>query len=136
MTIKEIIQKLYTAITDSRGQESHFESWLTLNDGIIDAIDALKALDKQEPAAWVCYGSSDSEMHDVDFEQIDVDALPVGTMLYTTPPQPTQVKLTDDEIWKFWWARPEIPEGENDSMEAEFVAAVRAVLAAHGIKGD
>lgn len=52
MTIKEIIQKLYTAITDSRGQESHFESWLTLNDGIIDAIDALKALDKQEPAAW------------------------------------------------------------------------------------
>ena len=55
------------------------------------------------------------------------------TPLYTTPPQPTQVKLTDDEIWKFWCLRPEIPEGENDSMEAEFVAAVRAVLAAHGI---
>ena len=42
--------------------------------------------------------------------------------------------LSDEEIWKFWWARPEISEGENDSMEAEFVAAVRAVLAAHGIK--
>lgn len=42
--------------------------------------------------------------------------------------------MTDDEIWKFWWARPEVPEGEDDSMEAEFVAAVRAVLAAHGIK--
>jgi hypothetical protein len=53
MTIKEIIQKLYIAITDSRGQESHFESWLTLNDGIIDAIDALKALDKQEPIGYV-----------------------------------------------------------------------------------
>ena len=51
-----------------------------------------------------------------------------------TQPQPTQVKLTDDEIWKFWCLRPEIPEGENDSMEAEFVAVVRAVLAAHGIK--
>ncbi len=49
-------------------------------------------------------------------------------------PQRTWVKLTDEEIWKFWWARPEISEGKNDSMEAEFVAAVRAVLAAHGIK--
>ena len=52
--------------------------------------------------------------------------------LYTTPPQ--RQPLTDDEIWKFWWSRPEVPEGEDDSMEAEFVAAVRAVLAAHDIK--
>ena len=49
-------------------------------------------------------------------------------------PQRTWVGLTDEEIWKFWWSRPEVPEGEDDSMEAEFVAAVRAVLAAHGIK--
>jgi hypothetical protein len=49
MTIKEIIQKLHITMTDASGQESHFESWLTLNEGICDAIDALKALDKQEP---------------------------------------------------------------------------------------
>lgn len=42
--------------------------------------------------------------------------------------------LTDEEIWKFWWSRPEVPDGEDDSMEAEFVAVVRRVLAAHGIK--
>jgi hypothetical protein len=48
--------------------------------------------------------------------------------------QRTWVGLTDEEIWKFWWSRPEVPEGEDGSMEAEFVAAVRAVLAAHGIK--
>ena len=53
---------------------------------------------EQEPVAWVCYGSSDSEMHDIDFEQKDVDALPVGTMLYTTPPQRSWVGLTDEEI--------------------------------------
>ena len=54
--------------------------------------------------------------------------------LYTTP---QQIKLlTDDEIWKFWWSRPEVPDGEDDSMEAEFVATVRRVLAAHGIKGE
>ena len=52
MNIKEIIQKLHTTMTDSSGQESHFESWMTLNEGICDAIDALKALDKQEPVAW------------------------------------------------------------------------------------
>lgn len=46
----------------------------------------------------------------------------------------TWVSLTDDEIWKFWCSRPEVSEGEDDSMEAEFVTSVRAVLAAHGIK--
>ena len=50
------------------------------------------------------------------------------------PAQRTWVGLSDDEIWKFWWSRPEVPEGEDDSMEAEFVAAVRQVLAAYGIK--
>ena len=43
MTIKEIIQRLRTAMDDARGQESHFESWLIQNEGICDAIDALKA---------------------------------------------------------------------------------------------
>ena len=38
---------------DARGQESHFESWMALNEGICDAIDALKALDKQEPIGYV-----------------------------------------------------------------------------------
>ena len=65
--------------------------------------------------------------------------------LYTAPPKEQQscdkrpwgkpwVSLTDEEIWKFWWSRPEVLDGEDDGMEAEFVAAVRRVLAAHGIK--
>ena len=89
-------------MTDACLQESHFEYCLILNEGIIDAIDALKALDKQEPVAWVCYGSSDSEMHDIDFEQEVVDALTVGTILYTTPPQSTWVGMTDIEIDELW----------------------------------
>ena len=40
-------------MTDASGLESDFESWLTLNDVIIDAVDALKALDNQEPVAWM-----------------------------------------------------------------------------------
>jgi len=54
MTIKEIVQRLKTAMDDAIGQESHLESWLTQNEGICDAIDALKELDKteQEPVAY------------------------------------------------------------------------------------
>jgi hypothetical protein len=52
-----------------------------------------------------------------------------------SPPQ--RKPLTDEEIWKFWWNKPEVPEGEDDSMEAQFVAAcLRAIEAAHGIKGE
>jgi hypothetical protein len=71
MNIKEIIQKLRTTMDDARGQESHFESWLTQNEGICDAIDALKELDKREPQReWV--GLTD--------EEIDVIADEHGTL--------------------------------------------------------
>jgi NADH pyrophosphatase NudC (nudix superfamily) len=43
---------------------------------------------EQEPVAWVCCGSG--EKHDIDFYEDDVNALPVGTMLYTHPPQRTE----------------------------------------------
>jgi len=40
------------------------------------------------------------------------------------------VALTDDEIWKFWWNKPEVLEGEDDSMEAQFVSACRKAIKA------
>jgi hypothetical protein len=50
MSIKEIIQQLRVTMDDARGQESHFDSWLTQNEGICQAIDSLKILDTP-PAA-------------------------------------------------------------------------------------
>jgi hypothetical protein len=47
MSIKEIIQQLLVTMDDARGQESHFDSWLTQNEGICKAIDSLKILDTQ-----------------------------------------------------------------------------------------
>ena len=44
---------------------------------------------------------------------------------------PTQPALSDDEIWQFWCNRPEVPEGEDDSMEAEFVAACKRAIESH-----
>ena len=61
MTIKEIIQKLRTTMDDARGQDSHFESWLTQNEGICDAIDMLKALAKQEQGEPVAYSATSDE---------------------------------------------------------------------------
>ena len=39
---------------------------------------------QQEPVAWVCHGVNDQ--HDVDFYENEINAIPVGTMLYTSPP--------------------------------------------------
>ena len=77
---------------------------------------------EQEPVAWEQF------YPDIGKPQIAFNAEVIGYVA------PQRKPLSDEEIWKFWWARPEVQEGEDDSMEAEFVAAVRAVLAAHGIK--
>jgi len=46
---------------------------------------------EHEPVAWVCYGTPGKR--DIDFEESDINALPIGTNLYTTPPQRTWVGL-------------------------------------------
>ena len=119
MTIKEIIQKLNTTITDPRGQESHFESWLTLIEGIIDAIDALKALDKQEPVAFASHGVL-NWIADKQFQH-EAD-------LYTNPPQ--RKPLTDKQI-------EEIADGYLVDYRIPAGCAwnfARDIEAAHGIK--
>ena len=102
------------------------------------AITAIKKslAQTQEPVAW---GVFDDNLHDMFFAKEEAQEMvrlkgdgSTVKPLYATPPQ--RKPLTDEEIWKFWWSRPEVPESEDDSMEAEFVAAVRAVLAAHNIK--
>ena len=95
---------------------------------VICQCDKCKAQPEQEPLAWISTGPARMIHWTADKPAYGDDWVP----LYTTLPQ--RKPLTDEEIWKFWWSRPEVQDGEDDSMEAEFVAAVRAVLAAHGIK--
>ena len=53
---------------------------------------------EQEPVAWICEGSSSDEKHAIDYWTGDIDDLPIGTQLYTSPPpQRTWVGLTDEE---------------------------------------
>ena len=131
MTIKEIIQKLYTAITDACLQESHFESWLILNEVIIDAIDALKALDNQEPVAWTEQQFfDDGTPHPCSAlkwaGRNEQDDFPVGTKFYTTPPQ--RKPLTDEEMKKIWYAM------QNIMGWYSFEEVARAIEAAHNIR--
>ena len=95
-----------------------------LKDKAITAIKEALAESEQEPLAWISTGTARMIHWTSDKPAYGDDWVP----LYTSPPQ--RKPLTDEEIWKFWWARPEVSEGEDDSMEAQFVAAVRAVLAA------
>jgi type V secretory pathway adhesin AidA len=57
----------------------------------------LGAMPVQEPVAWVCYGAPGKR--DIDFDEADIDGLPIGTLLYTTPPEAQRqwVGLTDAE---------------------------------------
>ena len=61
MSIKEIIQQLRVTMDDAKGQDSHFDSWLTQNEGICKAIDALKILDTQPVAQRPWVGLTEDE---------------------------------------------------------------------------
>ena len=60
--------------------------------------EALAEQPAQEPVAWVCYGATVNH-HDIDFDQNEIDAIPLGTMLYTSPqPSKPWVGLTQQDI--------------------------------------
>jgi hypothetical protein len=106
---EHIIQKLHTTMVDARGQESHFESWLTQNEGICDAIDMLKELAKQEqrsvsehtgePVAVHQYRKPHcADWYDGFPDRHDGHGPYEIRTLYTTPQQRTWVGLTDEQI--------------------------------------
>jgi hypothetical protein len=81
---------------------------------------------EQEPVAWVCEGFSSDEKHAIDYWQGDVDDLPIGTQLYTTPPQ--RKPLTYEQITTI------SNKGAEGGAEDSIYRFVRAIEAAHGIK--
>ena len=66
MNIKEIIQQLRVTMDDAKGQDSHFDSWLTQNEGICKAIDALKILDTQPVAQRPWQGLTEEEIKNLE----------------------------------------------------------------------
>lgn len=119
MTDRELMQQALEALIKAHPYSNSNKDL----DGHSEAITALRerlAQPEQEPVAWVCYGAS--EKHDIDYFQDEVDAIPVGTQLYASPPaQRKPLKLREIEKC--------IYDANNDP-----IVACRNVEAAHGIK--
>ena len=68
---------------------------------LIDVVGGMAlAQVQQEPVAWVCYGAPGKR--DIDFEEADINGLPIGTSLYTAPPQSEQEPvawMSSDRAW-------------------------------------
>jgi hypothetical protein len=84
-----------------------------LDEDITALRTAIAEAEKQEPVAWVCYGVG--EKHDLDYQQEDVDALPIGTMLYAAA-QREWVGLTEED-WKQIWDGFHSLDTENDFQD-------------------
>lgn len=97
---KESLTALRQAIEQAEEQDTHCRHCNGIGCVVCDArclpeqvtikqgwdVDTLLAKPEQDPVAWVCEGFG-KQKNNLDYDQEDVDALPVGTMLYTSPPQ-------------------------------------------------
>jgi len=86
-----------------------------------DELTKLKA-SLPDPVAWVCEGCSYDEKHSLDYQQDEINAIPIGTLLYTHPPQREWQGLTDYEINNF-----DLPESGTVTIR-EFVRIIEAKL--------
>jgi len=96
--MKLALEALRNSVFDEHTADETFEAIKALE-------EALAKQEQGEPVAWVCTGVNNT--HDIDFDENDVNALPVGTLLYTTPQQPstivrTWVGLTEEEANELW----------------------------------
>jgi hypothetical protein len=117
--------------------EQHYKDvapqWKPLDDlmGVLTQIDNMTsgltrlAQPEQEPVAWVCYGAS--EKHDIDYFQDEVDAIPMGTKLYASPPAQRK-PLTEEEINSLWDGHVVPVFGKNGINPIVFARAIEAKL--------
>jgi len=92
-----MIEVLKQALTDAKRNERHnnvAETRYWLNQYKLIAEQAIAELESQEPVATVTSETG----ADITMSWWHEPALPVGTKLFTHPPQRTWVGLTDEEI--------------------------------------
>jgi hypothetical protein len=87
MTDQELFKLALEALKLLTGAWQTFGA-LDYGDNAIAALKERLAQPEQLPVAWVCYGAPGKR--DIDFEQADINGLPIGTNLYTHPPQRTE----------------------------------------------
>ena len=85
-----------------------------------EALRARLAQPEPQPVAWVAY--ENGEKHGIDFDEDEIAELPVGTMLYTAPPQREWQGLTEVE-------RIDIIDEEITAQSTEHFALAQAIEA-------
>jgi len=101
MTKEEIIEMADKADAEADNvlnmTGEYHPNWHQVRDEIFAKLIAEKSKKEQdEPVAWVIH--SNGEEHGLDFWQDEINALPIGTFLYTTPQTKEWVGLTVDQI--------------------------------------
>ena len=97
-------------------------SYIEAMDVLRKALDADSMASLPDPVAWVCEGCSYDEKHSLDYQQDEINAIPIGTLLYTHPPRREWQGLTDYEINNF-----DLPESGTVTIR-EFVRIIEAKL--------
>ena len=94
-------EKAFKAIKEALAEQPAQKRPQNCGTGYCSCIECVmeQPAQQQEPVAWVCEGSSSDEKHAIDYWPGDVDDLPIGTKLYTSPqPSKPWVGLTDEEM--------------------------------------
>jgi len=121
LTALEINLTLLEKITPYKGQEDFLSDAIAITQDTTTFIKKALAQTEQEPVAWVCMNN---KKHDIDFDQPEIDAMPVGTMLYTHPPQRTWVGLFNEEIEVLF----QTAAGADEEVHIRFARAIEAKM--------
>jgi hypothetical protein len=110
------------------GKHGHYEALFHCVHQAIARVNAPAAQPVQEPVAWVCYGTPGKR--DIDFEEADINKLPIGSLLYTAPPAPQRlwVGLTDGEWVNIVNKHDAWFRKRPDEVAAEVAKLVEAIL--------
>ena len=122
MTKEEIIEMADKADAESDNvlnmTGEYHPNWHQVRDEIFAKLIAEKSKKEQdEPVAWVIH--SNGEEHGLDFWQDEINALPIGTFLYTTPQTKEWVGLTNEQIVDLVIKHAGLPTKLAEAIEAK-----------------
>ena len=73
----------------------------------------------QKPVAWVCEGCASDEKHSIDYQQDEIDAIPIGSLLYAHPPAAPRQRVTFPTMLRKMWSGREVQAWLDENVNKE-----------------